>query len=181
VGGTPEERTAQTACEPGHYCTGGIKTPCPRGRYGADAGLASAFCTEACPAGRYCPEASVTPQICPAGRYGAVEGLWQPGCSGPCDAGHFCLAGTADPRQHECGDEDVFCPEGSSAPTPVSTGSFSVGGGRRTRHGQQACDPNSGFDHRCARTTQGPAPAPAASHVQRLAEWRSRAGVAASR
>ena len=34
--GDAGRRAAERACEPGHYCVGGVRRVCPAGRYGAD-------------------------------------------------------------------------------------------------------------------------------------------------
>ena len=54
----PETRYTQTLCEPGFYCSNGVKTPCPAGRYGATFGLSESFCTGSCAAGY------VRPYVC---------------------------------------------------------------------------------------------------------------------
>ncbi|CAN0436771.1 unnamed protein product, partial [Hapterophycus canaliculatus] len=46
-------RTAQAECEPGYYCEGGARLPCPIGTVGSSLGLASSSCSGPCPAGYY--------------------------------------------------------------------------------------------------------------------------------
>eukprot|EP00941_MAST-03F_sp_MAST-3F-sp1_P000489 g489.t1 len=125
--GHPNTRSTITPCEAGSYCTNGVKTPCEAGRYGKTTQLPNSFCTEACPSGHYCPRGTVTPIICPAGRYGDVEGHKDAQCSGPCLAGYYCEAGSTDGKQHECGSDDRYCPEGSSEPIEVSIGYYTTG------------------------------------------------------
>ena len=53
---------------------------------------------------------SATP--CPAGRFGSTSDLVDAACSGPCFAGYYCDEGSSNPKQHECGSADAYCPEG---------------------------------------------------------------------
>jgi len=48
-------RTWFELCEPGHYCTGGIKRQCPARVWGDRAGESSPGCSGVCPAGYFCP------------------------------------------------------------------------------------------------------------------------------
>ncbi|KAJ1420393.1 hypothetical protein B484DRAFT_351281 [Ochromonadaceae sp. CCMP2298] len=77
-------------CEPGHYCSSGVRTQCPAGRYGSSSALNSSACSGPCEPGHYCPPASLT--------------------------------GTALP----CGGAGSYCPEGSSEPTAVSVGYYTL-------------------------------------------------------
>jgi len=103
-GGNPLTRTAQKLCEPGHYCVDGVQRPCPAGRFGMSAGLASPGCSGTCPEGYFCPEGSsnATSRPCPAGRYGSSAGLTDGSCSGLCAPGHYCPAGSSSPQQMPC-------------------------------------------------------------------------------
>ena len=82
----------------------GIETPlleprnscekCPRGRFGASAGLTSPDACTSCPSGRFgvrSGSASVEDAcaLCPAGTFGSERGLTTPACSGDCPAGTF--------------------------------------------------------------------------------------------
>ena len=60
-------RIGQRRCEPGWFCTGGTRHPCPAGRYGSAHGLATEGCSGACAAGYFCPEGSKTPTAQPCG------------------------------------------------------------------------------------------------------------------
>lgn len=48
----------QRQCEAGHFCLGGMKTPCPAGRYGKGRGLVDPQCSGQCAQGYYCPQGS---------------------------------------------------------------------------------------------------------------------------
>jgi hypothetical protein len=67
----PNNRTlsAQLPCEPGYYCSGGIKQPCRPGIFGWTYGSSTPDCSGQCSAGYRCPMASVTskPLECAAG------------------------------------------------------------------------------------------------------------------
>lgn len=55
-------RQGATVCEPGFWCSGGVRTPCPIGRYGSTSGLTVGTCTGECDAGFYCPAGSASSQ-----------------------------------------------------------------------------------------------------------------------
>ena len=55
-------RTRQIVCEPGYYCVGGRRFPCPARRFGATLGLTNALCSGICAAGHYCPQQSISGQ-----------------------------------------------------------------------------------------------------------------------
>lgn len=120
----PDNRYAQTLCEPGHYCVDGVKKQCPAGRYGETFGLSESFCTGSCAAGYYCPinstsstqfecgsvdkfcpQGSAEPQIAdtgfytvgPDGEIGSSTNATRSGQVG-CEPGHFCIYG----RRYEC-------------------------------------------------------------------------------
>lgn len=80
---------AQTKCEPGYYCSLGIRYPCPAGLYGEVYGLQTASCTSACPLGFYCPLATPHPIPCPPGSFGDAFGLTDAACTGLCPAGYY--------------------------------------------------------------------------------------------
>jgi hypothetical protein len=54
-------RSAQTKCDPGHYCIDGVKYQCPGGTYGNVFGLFKPECSGKCHPGHYCPPASILP------------------------------------------------------------------------------------------------------------------------
>lgn len=76
-------RTAQVQCEPGYYCTGGLRFACPRGYYGGDVGISNAMCSGQCDPGYICDYASPSPRqyacggdpsvYCPRGSYQNVS------------------------------------------------------------------------------------------------------------
>lgn len=139
-------RTSERKCEPGHYCVGGVRYPCPAGVYGESSGLSDPACTDACPIGFYCPESTVDKfeYRCPAGRYGSVTGLTDSSCSGRCTAGYYCPEQSTSPTQIECGynnsiPNSVFCYEGSTAPSVVHPGFYSVGNDRTRRTDEVEC------------------------------------------
>ncbi|KAJ0392262.1 hypothetical protein P43SY_006024 [Pythium insidiosum] len=124
-------------CPPGYYCPRATAVPiaCPAGTYGGQPGLSSPTCSAPCPLGHYCEVGTVTPRPCPAGTFGGTQGLTTKRCSATCSsastctpslcpAGFFCPLATVVPK--ECGGPDVFCPEGSVAPTPVSSGFYTT-------------------------------------------------------
>lgn len=97
VGGSNSStRTDQVLCPAGSYCTGGIRQPCPAGRYGFLTGLTSSNCSGLCAKGYYCPAGSTvaTQNLCPIGRYGDREGLGSADCSGACLRALDCPAGS---------------------------------------------------------------------------------------
>ena len=91
-------RPKQDACEPGTYCTGGIRFDCPAGTYGRTARLQTPACSGKASRGHYTPPASVSPTEipCPAGRFGATKGLGSSACSGACARSYECLEGAVD-------------------------------------------------------------------------------------
>lgn len=108
-------RRAQRPCEPGHWCEGGVRRPCPAGRYGASPREAGAGCSGPCEAGYYCPEASTNATTARCG-----------------SADLFCPAGSAMPSEVRPGH---FTEEGAPAETrtteaPCPAGFYCVGGER---------------------------------------------------
>jgi len=79
-------------------------------------------------------------------------------CSGPCRAGYYCPGQSSVATAMPCGGAHVFCPEGSTLPTPVVSGYLSTpfpAGGPTSRAGliadkireaQEICPPG----HYCA-------------------------------
>ncbi|OQR87461.1 hypothetical protein ACHHYP_20382 [Achlya hypogyna] len=137
-------RTSQAVCEPGYYCIGGVRRPCPAGTFGTAFGLTTAACSGLCAPGYYCPQGSALatanecgrPQVyCPevvasgycgvgptatthASQVAAPAGSYA--FEGQC---HLCPGGyygsdTRDIR-HTCSGEcaaGYFCPAGSTSP-----------------------------------------------------------------
>lgn len=82
----------QHPCEPGYFCTFGIRRPCPAGTFGNTPRLATAACSRSCPAGFYCPEGTDEPLPCPPGTFGADKGITTAACSGLCPLGRYWYA-----------------------------------------------------------------------------------------
>lgn len=135
----------QGMCKPGYYCEQSSISP-----YSHPCGSAHKICSEGsptpvtvppgfysnedaredlrsylivCPSGMYCP-GDGRRYDCPAGRYGLGTGESNELCSDVCARGHYCTAGSSMPKQYTCGNATVYCPRGSSAPTPVTPGFY---------------------------------------------------------
>ena len=99
--------------------------PCPAGKYStATYANGRSSCNMDCPVGHYCPAASVAPRKCAGGRYGSSRNLQTAACSGVCRAGYYCPEGSASATAFPCGNENFFCPLGSSARTQVLPGHY---------------------------------------------------------
>ena len=113
-------RYQQSACPAGYYCEGGVRQPCPGGRFGNASALPSWRCSGECWPGYYCESGSQTPTqfecgssavYCPAGSerpLTAVPGEMTVGWSQStrnsserCPEGHYCVDG-----------EPTVCPAG---------------------------------------------------------------------
>ncbi len=122
VQGDSHLKYEQKKCEVGHYCVNGLRNACPSGRYAEN------------------------------------EGAYQEFCEGPCSNGYFCPSGSYSRKQYECGSQRgldatgvkdptaLYCPTGmntgSSVPTIVSPGYYTVGGEHltnKTRFSQRIC------------------------------------------
>lgn len=57
-GANANTRTQQEICEEGYYCSAGVRTVCPAGKYADTTG--NSQCTQNCEAGYYCPAGSRT-------------------------------------------------------------------------------------------------------------------------
>jgi len=81
---------------------------CPRGRYGAVAGLTTEYCSADCPMGTYRDRTGgkgvIDCHACPPGRYGQKAGLVTKFCSAPCAPGKYSTVfGLDDPQKcKEC-------------------------------------------------------------------------------
>ena len=104
-------RSDVSLCLKGHWCSGGVSTPCAAGRYGASDGSGNAECSGACQAGYVCGSGATTAQ--------------QEECG---------LAGGSDLGSK------VYCPLGSSSVSFVSDGNYSTGGTVNTRTGEAMCE-----------------------------------------
>ena len=119
-GGTDETRVGQTLCEPGHYCIGGSRMPGPAGRYGTRAGASRAECDGPCPAGYFCPTASIEPRahecgdaavFCPLGSRTSIavaSGWYATGYGAADDAAQRDEA----LRRNTTHTSEALCPEG---------------------------------------------------------------------
>jgi hypothetical protein len=105
--------------------------------------LTTASCSGSCPIGFYCPVGgtqNATQYPCPTGYYGDSFGISNPLCSGLCSAGYFCPPASSSPTAVPCGSIAVYCGVGSTNPTPVSGGYYSIGSiNHATRTGQASC------------------------------------------
>lgn len=91
-----------------------------------------------CDMGHFCP-GDGTRYPCPAGTFGNATGLTSASQCLPCMAGYFCPEASVTGTDEACGGVDVFCPAGSSSPTPVAAGHFTRLGATSTRSSQQQC------------------------------------------
>lgn len=86
---TPRVFSAAVECEAGAWCDGGVRQPCPAGRYGNATRETRPRCTGDCLAGYFCAEGSTRPhqetcgaaevfcvQVCGAACACAVRGRW---------------------------------------------------------------------------------------------------------
>lgn len=116
--------SAELVCEPGYYCVGGVKAPCPPGRFGWRYGYNSSECGGKCSRGHYCPS-----YLLPADYPQAPAHTFWP------------LAPHTAAAEYQCGDVEYYCPAGTHYPITVSAGYYSIGGGQdnRTRFAQVIC------------------------------------------
>ncbi len=140
IGDDHTTREAIVACPPGMYCVDGVKRKCAPGRYSVN-GSPSEECDGLCDRGYWCDSGSFDRREndCPPGRYGHL-GMINSACKGSCRVGYYCPLNSVSPTQVECGGEYFYCPHGSGAPQPVSSGFFSAGGNQTTREEQVKCD-----------------------------------------
>ncbi|ETW03965.1 hypothetical protein H310_04372 [Aphanomyces invadans] len=121
IGDTALTRQSIQLCALGSFCVEGTMATCLAGTFGASKGLASSECTDVCPPGHYCPEASIAPIPCPPGTYGDTTQLTTAACTGICPEGFYCPSGTATPKP--CPSNSI-CPSGSTAPTIIPHGQY---------------------------------------------------------
>ncbi|KAG4064120.1 hypothetical protein PC123_g1055 [Phytophthora cactorum] len=158
-----------------------LPSPCPAGYY---CPLATTEPRECGAVGRFCPKGSSAPTIATAGyyttwkaytgssvtgeqlalqyvegTYGATDGLSTAACTGPCPAGFYCPIGTADYSQHPCTLRTSFCRQGSSVPTAVDIGYFTMATQAGLRTDDTICPPGSfcvsGVQYLCPEGTYG--------------------------
>eukprot|EP01029_Cantina_marsupialis_P013730 TRINITY_DN303_c0_g1_i2.p1 TRINITY_DN303_c0_g1~~TRINITY_DN303_c0_g1_i2.p1 ORF type:complete len:805 (-),score=180.21 TRINITY_DN303_c0_g1_i2:1071-3212(-) len=149
--------TCSGSCPKGYYCPLGTIIPlecgdefyCPEGsRYpqriwlnydGIDGDYETELANqEKCKLGHYCIDGNI--YKCPSGTFGDVDTLIDESCSGQCAPGYYCPEGSISSTQVECGGDNVFCPTGSSAPTSVKDGYFSLGGSSTTKFAEEICN-----------------------------------------
>ncbi|EEY68393.1 uncharacterized protein PITG_04849 [Phytophthora infestans T30-4] len=110
-----------------------------------------------CEKGSYC--SGGVKRLCPAGTYGATDGLSTATCTALCPAGFYCPSGTADFSQHPCTLRSSFCRQGSSVPTAVDSGYFTVATQTGLRSDETICPPGSfcvgGVQYLCPEGTFG--------------------------
>eukprot|EP01041_Mallomonas_annulata_P005102 gene5102-10210_t len=131
--------SAELPCEPGYYCIDGIKYPCFfNWRYGMNIST----CVGQCAKGHYCPSYLVPQPDAP------TSTIWPRKPHTRAD-------------DFECGNVDLYCPQGSPYPLQVTGGYYSIGGGvdNRTRWDQVICPLGSycvgGIARHCARGRYG--------------------------
>ena len=78
-----------------------------------------------CPHGYTCSMG--VPAPCRAGVFGNHTGESRTYCAGLCPAGFYCPPATTSPYHFPCGNASVYCPAGSSTPTPVAQGFYTLG------------------------------------------------------
>ena len=144
VSQAPTSPSACQSCPVGYFCSGGVKTlcpagkyaetasspfclPCPAGRFGSTTGLASSNCTGLCAAGRYGVENAISPSCkddCEVGYFGMSSTLRTTSlCDGQCAPGY--LGSSSGQTSSSCNSpcpQGSFCPAGSTQPTPCSAG-----------------------------------------------------------
>ena len=115
-------------CPKGHYCFGGVKIPCPKGKYGATEGLSVSNCSGDVDPGYWSAEGATSAQNrkCFPGRYSSLPGSTSAECQGSCLPGYYCPPGSISSSQKHCGSAKVFCPEGSGRPSVASRGYYTV-------------------------------------------------------
>ncbi|GMH53582.1 hypothetical protein TrRE_jg872, partial [Triparma retinervis] len=100
-------RFVESVCEPGRFCSGGVRQKCDGGTYGSSTGNTASTCEGPCAAGFYCPAGSIsekenrcgTPNLyCPQGSAAPI--------SVPSD--HYSITGAHDTRS-----AIAICPRGS--------------------------------------------------------------------
>ena len=60
-------RTAEELCQPGYWCSGGLRHPCEPGSFGDAYGMTGSSCSGACSPGYICGSGSLSPEERPCG------------------------------------------------------------------------------------------------------------------
>lgn len=113
AGASPQHRTGQQQCEPGHFCEEGVRFPCPPGRFASEAGehgVGADGCSGLCAAGFYCPEGSTGPE---ANRCGGADVFCPAGSAAPLTASPgFFTASSLNATEIDVADIQLPCPVG---------------------------------------------------------------------
>jgi hypothetical protein len=70
-------------CEPGFWCDGATKSPCPPGTYGSAYGLRTPRCSGLCLEGHYCPQRYAAAVGLTIGSTSPIEKVWSTALSLP--------------------------------------------------------------------------------------------------
>lgn len=138
--------TCSGACAPGYYCPEGSiaatevlcgdpsrycpgnnphPLPVPEGYYSVGGNVSSRSAVVIAPRGYYAFQGLL--YACPAATYGATEGLTTAECSGRCLVpGFYCPVASISPVQRYCGDDNHYCPAGTTAPVEVDRGFYTA-------------------------------------------------------
>lgn len=128
IGGTEDGRTRTDVmlCEPGSYCVGGMKSPCPPGRYGCSGHESNPLCSGPCDAGYYCTAGSDSKQqfACGSGFPLAPASVYcLSNSSGPtlCGPGNYTYGGltAASMVNEKVCEKGSYCSLGVMAPCPI--------------------------------------------------------------
>jgi hypothetical protein len=122
--GPEDRRWGQLPCPTGSYCSGGLQSPCPPGRYGSVSAMFSPSCSGLCASGWYCTGAATSAQQFPCGiGIAAPDSVYCPlGSVGPVAAqpGEYTSGGTSTTRlQAEPCTSGSYCANGTSRPCPA--------------------------------------------------------------
>jgi hypothetical protein len=97
-----------------------------------------------CLPGHFCEDGVI--YQCPEGTWGHIYGMRERSDCRVCEEGYYCPSYPMPPStkgdQIECGSVDLFCPLGSSKPTNVTLGYYTIGGDERntTRITEVQCE-----------------------------------------
>ena len=114
--------SAANQCSPGQYSVDGAAAcvPCPGGFYGNATALPSPLCSGQCPAGYYCPVATVVPRSCGNASVYCSQGSLAPVVVTP---GYYTTGGATSAtqtQQNEC-PSGYYCTAGVASPCPAGT------------------------------------------------------------
>lgn len=144
--------SAEIPCEPGYFCHGGIKQPCPPGKFGWRYGMNTSDCGGLCAAGYYCPSYLDPAEIPEAPAH--TQWPRKPHLQA---AELQCGLGAEKTTLY-------YCPRGSFFPQTVGGGNFTIGGDatNTTRHDQAVCPPGTfcsdGLSLACPKGVYGSTP-----------------------